>query len=126
MSNFTFLNKHRLRGSGTVYDTDNSDGFNGAFRFNLPGEARPIHCVCSDGMGWKHVSVSFGPLNRKTPSWEVMCMVRDLFFEPDEWVVQFHPPRSEYVNHHPGCLHLWRPTEALLPTPMSIMVGPKT
>jgi len=52
-----------------------------------------------------------------------MCAVRDLFFEPDDWVVQFHPPAKEYVNNHPGCLHLWRPLDKPIPTPDSIMIG---
>jgi hypothetical protein len=51
--------------------------------------------------------------------------VKDLFWELEDWVVQFHPAQSEYVNHHPGCLHLWRPLVEKLPTPLAIMVGPK-
>jgi hypothetical protein len=122
MSDWTFLNRHRVR-SGRL-GSDDSDGFNGAFDFSLRGEARRIFCVCSDGMGWKHISVSFGP-NKSTPSWELMCRVKDLFFEPEDWVVQFHPPQSEYVNNHPGCLHLWQCTEDRQPTPLSAMVGLK-
>jgi hypothetical protein len=40
-------------------------------------------------------------------------------------VIQYHPPESEYVNNHPNCLHLWRPTGCALPMPPSIMVGVK-
>ncbi len=39
--------------------------------------------------------------------------------------MQFHPKRSEYVNYHPGCLHLWRPTDVRIVLPPSIFVGPK-
>src|SRR3954463_731637 len=56
--------------------------------------------------GWEHVSVS---TRRRPPNWQEMCFVKDLFWEPEECVVQFHPPRSEYINNHPHCLHLWRP-----------------
>jgi hypothetical protein len=122
MSNWTYLNKHRIR-SGH-FASDESYGFNGAFQFSVPGEARRVCCVASDGLGWQHVSVSFGP-NKSIPSWKVMCYVRDLFWEPDQWVVQFHPPTSEYVNNHPGCLHLWRSTEAEQPVPDAILVGLK-
>jgi hypothetical protein len=72
--------------------------------------------------GWEHVSVST-PV--RTPTWDEMCFVKDLFFEPEECVTQFHPPKSNYVNCHPYCLHLWRWTIATLPMPPSILVGPQ-
>jgi hypothetical protein len=123
MSNFDFLNIHRLRVG--QFGTSETDGFNGAFRFNLPGEVRPVHIIASDGEGWQHVSVSFGPDSKKCPSWEVMCAVKDLFWEPEDVVIQIHPRKSEYVTYHPGCLHLWRCTDGReQPTPPSIMVGP--
>ncbi len=53
---------------------------------------------------WQHVSVS----GIYTPSWDEMCFVKDLIFEPDEVVVQYHPPRTSYVNIAQTCLHLWR------------------
>ena len=52
-----------------------------------------------------------------------MCFVKDIFWEPDVCVVQFHPARSQYVNNHPYCLHLWHPLEADLPAPPTIAVG---
>lgn len=104
--NWEFLNRHRIR-HGPL-GSDESFGFNGAFSFPIDGEARRIFAICSDGMDWQHVSVSFGSKNHSTPSWDVMCKVKDLFFEPTDWVVQFHPAHSDYVNNHPGCLHLWR------------------
>lgn len=124
MSNWEFLNKFRIR-SG-FFASDPEWGFAGAFSFPLDGEPRRILVVASDGMGWQHVSVSFGAHSPKCPSWEIMCKVKDLFWEPEDWVVQFHPPKSEYVNYHPGCLHMWRCTDGReMPTPPSIMVGPK-
>jgi hypothetical protein len=54
-----------------------------------------------------------------------MCHVKALFWDPEDWVVQYHPAESEYVNNHPHTLHLWRPTAATLPTPPSILVGVK-
>ena len=70
--------------------------------------------VIADGMGWDHVSVSH---ERRCPSWDEMCWVKHLFFEPNECVVQYHPPASDYVNVHPNCLHLWRPADGVLPMP---------
>jgi hypothetical protein len=52
-----------------------------------------------------------------------MCFVKDLFWSEHECVVQFHPPRSVYVNNHPFCLHLWHKPN--LPTPPVILVGIK-
>lgn len=80
--------------------------------------------IWSNGGGWEHVSIA--PYKRSyTPSWEDMCNLKDMFFKDEETVVQFHPAKSEYVNNVPNCLHLWRPTDAELPTPPSILVGVK-
>lgn len=65
-----------------------------------------LKIICSDGWGWDHVSVS---THTRCPTWEEMCFVKDLFFEADEVVMQLHPAKSSYVNHHDFCLHLWRP-----------------
>lgn len=80
--------------------------------------------IWSNGGGWEHVS--FTP-NKKyyMPSWDDMCRIKNIFFYPEEWVVQYHPAESEYVNNVPNCLHLWRPTDQPLPTPPSWMVGTK-
>lgn len=80
--------------------------------------------IWSNGGGWEHVSIS--PYNKRyVPSWEDMCRVKDMFFHDDEVAVQYHPAKSEYVNNMPNCLHLWRPLNAEMPTPPSIMVGVK-
>lgn len=79
--------------------------------------------IWSIGAGWDHVSVC--PLNGSMPKWEDMCMIKDMFFEDDEWVVEFHPAKSEYVNNMPNCLHLWRPQDEKMPTPPSILTGVK-
>ena len=55
--------------------------------------------------GWEHVSVSY---KSKDPTWEEMCMIKDIFWDENETVIQFHPPKDEYVNLHPHCLHLWK------------------
>lgn len=64
-----------------------------------------LRVIFSDGMGWDHVSVSVA---NRCPTWDEMCFVKDLFFDLEDAVIQFHPPRSHYVNVHPNCLHLWR------------------
>lgn len=64
---------------------------------------------------WEHVSVSSpfgGP-----PTWAEMCWVKDVFFEEGECAVEYHPPKSDYVNVHKNCLHLWRCPELEFPMP---------
>ena len=130
MSDWKFLNANRVgtlaRISGdvpSIYHSTPEVGFNGMFRFLLDGKR--IRCIASDGGGWKHVSVSIEGDNRP-PRWGIMCQIKDLFFEPEDCVVQFHPPQSKYINHHPGCLHIWLCTDGReFPQPPTIMVGPK-
>jgi hypothetical protein len=76
--------------------------------------------IASDGMGWEHVSVS---RKSRCPTWDEMCQIKNLFWDENETVIQFHPPKTEYVNNHPYCLHLWKPTDFEIQTPPSIFVG---
>ena len=97
----------------------------GAFHLIAPtsGELVVISSgVGPDNDGWEHVSVS---LSHRTPNWKEMCWVKDLFWDEEEPVMQLHPPRSDYVNHHPYCLHMWRPNTGQIPLPPSLFVGPK-
>ncbi len=50
-----------------------------------------------------------------------MCWIKDLFFLPEETVVQYHPRRSAYVDRYP-VLHLWRPHDVEIPLPPTIYV----
>jgi len=79
--------------------------------------------VYSDG--WEHVSVSHWN-NKRTPSWETMQWVKDQFWYKDEVVFQLHPADEQYVNLHPGCLHLWRNKNKPCPLPPIKLVGPVT
>jgi hypothetical protein len=103
------------------YGSTAAYGLTGAF-FVMGPTGAELKIVASDGEGWEHVSVS---TDRRPPNWAEMCFVKDLFWADDELVIQFHPPKDEYVNCHPHCLHLWRPTNAEVPTPPSSLVGPK-
>lgn len=73
-----------------------------------------VGIIASWGGGWEHVSVS---LKNRCPTWEEMCMVKDIFWGEEECVVQFHPPKSESVNAHPYCLHLWKKIGETYETP---------
>lgn len=115
------LDKYRDRDFERQYYSCNGDAGNGVFR--VPVGGKMFNVVASNGGGWEHVSVS--PANRKrkrAPTWEEMCEIKRMFFEDEEAVIQYHPPRSEYVNIHPYCLHLWRPTFQEMPRPPKIFV----
>lgn len=97
-----------------------ADGNNGQFIIWRKGKQLLVQA--SDGASWEHVSVSV--LNsRKTPSWDDMCYIKGLFWEPEECVIQYHPPASNYVNNLENCLHLWRPIGQEVPQPPPGLVG---
>ena len=103
------------------YGSDNGAGNNGAFMYqNLVGTKFKI--IASDGEGWQHVSVS---TENRCPTWNEMCAIKDMFWDDDDCVVQFHPAKKDYVNNHKFCLHLWKPTLQMLPIPESVLVGVK-
>ena len=102
--------------------SDKSYGNNGAFLVSSLKLKRRLQVICSDQEGWEHVSVS---IHDRMPTWEEMNFIKNLFWDEDDAVMQLHPPKSEYINNHKFCLHLWRPTETNIPLPPSIMVGLK-
>lgn len=96
----------------------------GAFKLVNPDTGRLLTIIVSDGRdwseaglpgpAWEHVSVStlFG-----CPMWSEMCWVKDLFWMPEEWVCQYHPAASQYVNIHKNVLHMWKPVGIEFPAP---------
>jgi hypothetical protein len=107
--------------------SNSSFGNNGAFELPPIRGGRKMFVIASDGMGWEHVSVHvLDGKELRTPTWGEMCCVKDLFWDEEDVVMQLHPKQSEYVNNHPHTLHLWRPTDAAIPTPPSILVGVRT
>lgn len=109
------------------FATDDSIGNAGAFFIPNPyRRSMPLKVIASDGddgtadHGWEHVSVSYPD---RCPTWQEMCLVKSLFWDEEDAVMQLHPPRSTWVNNHNFCLHLWRPTGAAVPLPPQWMVG---
>jgi hypothetical protein len=116
--------KFRITSNINPLASDSSFGNNGAFAIGLK-DCRAL-CIASDGMGWKHVSAHiFEKGIEKIPTWEQMCILKDLFWDEDDCVMQLHPPKKDYINNHKNCLHLWRPIGKEIPTPDPIMVGIK-
>ena len=122
MRDLKTMDKFRLWEMEILMYGRNGGSGEGCFKVFVDGKS--FLAIASTGLGWDHVSVSPWSEKRKTcPTWEEMCAVKDLFFLDDERVVQFHPPREEYVNRHPYCLHLWRPNRgAEMPHPPIEMV----
>jgi hypothetical protein len=106
-----------------IYASEPGDPY-GAFTLIHCGKVLAVmaNAANQDSDWWEHVSVS---TQERTPTWEEMCWIKNLFWKEHECVVQYHPPKSEYVNCHPNCLHLWRPTRRKIPMPRSMLVGPK-
>ncbi len=109
-----YLDKYRQPNGG--------EGNNGYFLIYVPATQSIVTVIASDGAGWDHVSVS---LKNRDPRWEEMSYIKDLFFDDEETVVQFHPKKSEYVNNHPHCLHLWRKQDGEHELPPAILTGIK-
>ena len=131
---FHVQEKYRItRSSNHLMNSDSSFGNNGCFIINLSHTVF-ANIIASDGEGWEHVSVHIVDLKlpktkinsqERTPTWSEMCKIKDIFWDEEDCVIQFHPPKSEYVNNHKHTLHLWRPINEALPCPNSILVGIK-
>ena len=80
--------------------------------------------ICSWGGGWYHVSVS-PYAKRITPSYDDMQTLKEMFFRDDEAAIQVHPPKDQYVNNKPNCLHLWKCYYRDMVLPPSCFVGLK-
>ena len=108
-----------------VHGPKGSDPGERAGMFRIPGPCgTELRIIASNGdtasgVAWEHVSVS---THNRCPNWPEMCFVKNLFFDPEETVMQLHPPQSQWINVHPNCLHLWRPLQQEIPLPPKIAV----
>ena len=100
--------------------SDSSYGNNGCFIVSSIGLKSPLRTIASDELGWEHCSVS---VYNRCPTWQEMSFIKDMFWDDDDCVMQLHPPKSDYVDMAPYCLHLWRPIGIEIPRPPSILVG---
>jgi hypothetical protein len=113
-------------------------GFSGAFHVRAPSGAMLTigahpgdgRMLASDGVGsrqvisaptgWEHVSAE---ADGRTPTWDEMCWIKSLFWDPEECVIEYHPPASKYVRDNSYRLHLWRPKHAAIPMPSVSVVA---
>lgn len=110
--------------NNALFNTTEADGNNGLFI--IPNGNNVLWCIVSDGGGWNHVSIHVGDNKmqyKRCPTWEEMCYAKDVFWDKEDCVVQFHPPKSDYVNVHPYTLHLWQPVGVEIPRPPKEFVG---
>jgi hypothetical protein len=116
------INKFRDT-SAAVVETFGNIGNHENGVFNFPFQTHPqwmLKVIVAIGMGWEHVSASYPD---RTPHWEEMCALKALLWDPEDAVMQIHPPKSEYVNCHPYTLHLWKPIGMDFLRPPSLLVG---
>ena len=55
----------------------------------------------------EHISITLDG-KKRIPTWEEMKAIKDIFFNDEEECYQVFPKKSEYVNLHPYCMHIWR------------------
>lgn len=90
--------------------------------FEVPTKSgRLFVMVAPSDEEWQHVSVS---KKERTPTWEEMSFIKNLFFDDEDICVSFFPAKSQYVNLAKNCLHIWRNTRIPFPTPPTYLIGP--
>lgn len=109
------------------YGSPTKSGPQGAYVVLGPEQA-VLKIICADGKDeaaemFEHVSVS---ARNRTPTWGEMQWVKEQFWEDHEVCFQVHPSKSQYVNHHPYCLHIWRHRLLPPPLPPSNLIGPRS
>lgn len=62
-----------------------------------------------DDVPWLHVSTAWP---NRLPTWNELREVRELFLDDGLVAVQIFPPKAEYINVHPYCLHLYARADA--------------
>jgi hypothetical protein len=120
---FSVPNQNRMR-HGRM-GTNDQAGNNGVFIVeSVVKPTRELVIIASDGAGWEHASVHVEQRNvgTLTPYWEEMCQIKDLFWGPEDVVMQLHPAKENYVNVHSHTLHLWRPAGIKIPLPPLLLV----
>lgn len=63
-------------------------------------------CTEEDGQRWIHLSCAYMDTKR-LPEWDVLVRARDVVLGHDAKALQVLAPRSEHINIHRYCLHLW-------------------
>lgn len=112
--------------TGLRIKKENKNGFGGIYYSKIiynngkPKLENPLNFLFSWACGFEHLSVS---TPTRCPTWEEMCIMKDLFWKDDEVCMQLHPAKEDYIDNMKYCLHIWKPINQEIPKPPSIMVG---
>lgn len=84
--------------------------FPGRKFYFIPRNGVILDVIASSFIGWEHVSmvVIKSDWNTRQPTYDEMVFVKGLFWNEHEICIEVHPKKSEYVNIHSDCLHLWK------------------
>ena len=123
------INSYRNR-THPQFKSEDSLGMTGFFVIPMEEDtwALVISSTGCDEVPWEHVSIRIGykkyhgKMAERIPTWEEMCMVKEIFWTEEETVMQLHPRTADYVNFHPCVLHLWRPLNVEIPMPPRVAV----
>lgn len=82
----------------------------GARAFELPNQGLRVILSTDSirGHRWLHASLS---RRNRTPSYDDVHLVKRIFIGDLLSAYQVFPPRTEHVNIHEHCLHLWAPLD---------------
>jgi len=76
----------------------------GRIWFRKLGKHNFLSVLASVDGGWLHVSIAH---NARYPTWDEILSVRSWGFPEETEVVMVLARKSEYVNLHQNCFHLW-------------------
>lgn len=111
----------RYRSSSKTFPSDASYGMNGIFVIPDQHKRSRLIVIASNQLSWEHISAHVRNENR-VPSYADMCYLKSLFWDENEWVIQYFPAKDDHINVHPFVLHLWKPLGVELPKPPKIFV----
>lgn len=102
----------------------------GSFLYPMENDKNAFIISTKDRRGWNHVSIhlqnDLGECITKVPSHEDMQVIRNLFFNSEDLVQEFHPEKKDYINNHSYTLHLWESTEEKVEKPNSNILSKNT
>lgn len=108
MKDLRYLDEYRIK---TPLSLNGTPETSGTFIVYVGGKSFYVIAEIHDNGYGKVEHVSVTPCNRKRttcPTWEEMTAIKDMFFGDEEECYQVFPKKSEYVNLHPLCMHIWR------------------
>ena len=118
MLDLAHLERYRLKSEQVIrYFGSVGDKHNGIFVVPYGGKGSGgLRVIAASDGGWDHLSVTVAD-ERRCPTWEEMCYVKEQFLGDRAVAMQLHPPAEDNINCHPYCLHIWSPWFERIPLP---------